>query len=326
MVEPAFATLADDAYLHQAKELAQVGSAVYGVWQGCEEMFSKLTTPLTPGNSTTFCVAGPTDPSGFVKTNIGQSGFGHHFVPVSVIRNYAQQMTSAAMEIAFGNVSGPIYPSHDYRAMGGVKHSRYNEIVGQELNDYMKANKIKKMNADQMLDFSELMRNGKNHDGTVNKELKNFNDAIDCERNAYVNGGRNRGGVPRPNTQKKLKDWLRNRGRNYRFRVNLHSAFLLSAVGGSLLSGYTDALAIAAKSHHFKNAMDDLVDGRVDRAERHLFGGTSHQTGFVGELNAKGCDKAAAHFRDAWFKASLEAQNDQHRIRSRPWRGANYDR
>ncbi len=40
MVEPAFATLADDAYLHQAKELAQVGSAVYGVWQGCEEGFS----------------------------------------------------------------------------------------------------------------------------------------------------------------------------------------------------------------------------------------------------------------------------------------------
>ncbi len=64
MVEPAFATLADDAYLHQAKELAQVGSAVYGVWQGCEEMFSKLTTPLAPGNSTTFCVAGPTDPNG----------------------------------------------------------------------------------------------------------------------------------------------------------------------------------------------------------------------------------------------------------------------
>ncbi|MCP4777823.1 MAG: DUF4347 domain-containing protein, partial [Planctomycetaceae bacterium] len=51
-------------YLHQAKELAQVGSALYGVWQGCEEGFSKLTTPLAPGNSTTFCVAGPTDPSG----------------------------------------------------------------------------------------------------------------------------------------------------------------------------------------------------------------------------------------------------------------------
>ncbi len=63
MVEPAFAVFADDAYLHQAKELAQVGSALYGVWQGCEEMFSKLTTPLTPGNSTTFCVAGPTDPT-----------------------------------------------------------------------------------------------------------------------------------------------------------------------------------------------------------------------------------------------------------------------
>ena len=64
MVEPAFAVFADEAYLHQAKELAQVGSALHGVWQGCEEGFSKLTTPLAPGNSTTFCVAGPTDPNG----------------------------------------------------------------------------------------------------------------------------------------------------------------------------------------------------------------------------------------------------------------------
>ena len=34
-------------------------------------MFSKLTTPLAPGNSTTFCVAGPTDPSGLEERTEG---------------------------------------------------------------------------------------------------------------------------------------------------------------------------------------------------------------------------------------------------------------
>ena len=96
MVEPAFATLADDAYLHQAKELAQVGSAVYGVWQGCEEMFSKLTTPLAPGNSTTFCVAAPTDPSGLDDGNPTKTG------PVGSFSGTLDDLTNAQIEELLG--------------------------------------------------------------------------------------------------------------------------------------------------------------------------------------------------------------------------------
>jgi RHS repeat-associated protein len=69
VVEPAFAVFADDAYLHQAKELAQVGSALYGVWQGCEEMFSNDPIGFAAGDANLYRYVGNqpttlTDPSG----------------------------------------------------------------------------------------------------------------------------------------------------------------------------------------------------------------------------------------------------------------------
>ncbi|MCP4500657.1 MAG: hypothetical protein GY822_11920, partial [Deltaproteobacteria bacterium] len=317
-------------YLHQAKELAQVGSALYGVWQGCEEGFSKLTTPLAPGNSTTFCVAGPTnanDPTGFVKANVAQpSGVGHHYVPQQVIRDYAKKMTAYAMDIAYGNVSGPTYPSHNVGSMGGVKHSRYNEIVAEELELYMEANDIKKMNGDHMLDFSEKMRKGLDHAGDVHDELRDFNNAVDCAHDAYLKGGKGRGfKILRPETKAKLKKWAAQRGRNCRFTQGLKYSLLMSVMGG-LLSQYSDALQIAATSSNFKNGVGALAKGKMTKAEFYFFGGHPHrsgsdisyQSGFVGELNSNGCSLSGQHFRDAWFKAKKAAADDAYRHQVRP--------
>ena len=140
MVEPAFAVFADEAYLHQAKELAQVGSALHGVWQGCEEGFSKLTTPLAPGNSTTFCVAAPSGPRG-VLTKGGDFrpiGKGHHIFSVSEWNSSGTISLKAAQVFDNLVIDDPGYTIHDKGTYGGVTHDAYNIRVRDLFSTWLK--------------------------------------------------------------------------------------------------------------------------------------------------------------------------------------------
>lgn len=81
----------------------------------------------------------------------------------------------------------------------------------------------------------------------------------------------------------------------------------MSSKAGELIAGVGQIPGVAAGSPHFKNALDDLIQGDLPAAERHIYGGDvgglSGDNCFIQELQDKINYGAAADFNKAWMSA-----------------------
>ena len=239
-----------------------------------------------------------------VLPNIPQAGVGHHFVPISVVSEFRNKMTQAASDIAFGNYSGPTFPRHNFGTYGGVSHHQYKAIVSDELKLYMQKNGIKTMNGDQMLDFSEKMRNGLDHKGNPHPDLTAFNNGIDAERQSYLKGSKGRG----LHGGRGKADYLQ-RGASYRARAN----FIKLAVGaagasvlGAVVQQTVGALDVASKSENYRRGMEALAEGDLAAADGYFWNNPNNS--FYLDLLGEGLGHAALIFKAQYIAAIQNAQ------------------
>ena len=62
----------------------------------------------------------------------GHEAVGHHWVPVSVIKEFSDKMTPEARCLAGAAVSGPLVGGHCFETVNGVTHSKYIAAVRAE--------------------------------------------------------------------------------------------------------------------------------------------------------------------------------------------------
>jgi hypothetical protein len=107
---------------------------------------------------------------------------GHHWAPVTVIGGFLNVLSQEAQEYFAGAYSGPTRTPHRFDTYGGVRHIDYNLYVKQELEAFIKANRItpdKPMTKEQAQRFSENIRTGEYlTDPTRAAKIKAFNEAI----------------------------------------------------------------------------------------------------------------------------------------------------
>src|SRR5262245_47346893 len=115
---------------------------------------------------------------------------GHHWMPITTIEKFRGQLSEGAIDVALGAASGPLQSGyHNGRAMGGVKHSRYTELVGEQFEKYIKDLKLKpgeKVTDEQIHVFIDRMQEGKLYNGkdpgsSKYKDIGKFNDAISSD-------------------------------------------------------------------------------------------------------------------------------------------------
>jgi hypothetical protein len=230
---------------------------------------------------------------------------GHHYVPFSVLNdaNIHPWLSTDAYKMGMGAYSGPTFPKHNYGELNGVKHSKYNELVETELKKLIKNNKGKVISADQMEKFIENIMNGKGFNGKPNKGIEAFNKEIHNRRNAFV---QKYGNTTNHNPQNSKK-WVEN-GKKYMegagARRLIKAAAIASGIVAWLVSDGTGALAAAADSPHFKNAIGALADGDLALADRELFGegNARHSNCFYQELVDKKLEKIAILFEEFYQK------------------------
>lgn len=221
--------------------------------------------------------------------------------------------------MGMGAYTGPTNPGHCFGTYGGVTHAEYNKIVKEELNQLIKKNGRKAISPDQMAQFIDNLRNGKDHTGAVNPKIKAFNKAIAAERAAYVAVNPKTRGFKTDQTPaqwtKQGKGYLEGPGAG---RVGpggkaaIKGALVISAIGGWVVYDTPKAMAVAADSPHFKNAIQALSEGDLPRAERHLFGAGNAwgSNCFYQELVDKVDPKYAILFHEAFY-AKLKEINQR---------------
>jgi hypothetical protein len=130
-----------------------------------------------------------------------------------------------------------------------------------------------------------------------------FNQEIHNRRNAFVT---KYGNTTNHNPQNSKK-WIEN-GKKYMegpgARRLIKAAAIASGVVGWLVSDGTGALAAAADSPHFKNAIGALADGDLALADRELFGegNARYSDCFYQELVDKKLEKIAILFEEFYQK------------------------
>ena len=119
---------------------------------------------------------GATDPSGMAEA------VGHHWTPVTVTGAFFNSISKEAHDFFAGGYSGLMWKPHRNDTYGGVKHVDYNEMVKEELKEFMRVNGItdkKPMTAKQAHKFSANIRKAENlSDPARAANIKKFNDAI----------------------------------------------------------------------------------------------------------------------------------------------------
>ena len=85
-----------------------------------------------------------------------------------------------------------------------------------------------------------------------------------------------------------------------------------TGVATEAIAGVSGALGVASDSSHFKNAVDNLMQGDLYKAEQELFGRETGDTAgdkcFTQELINEGLSKAAMQFTEAWNRSQENAK------------------
>jgi len=203
-------------------------------------------------------------------------------------------LTDEALEYAMGSYSGPTDPSHNHGTYGGVSHHQYNQDVKKELKKFMEHRKIEKMTAKQMEEFIGLVNQGLDALGEPHPRIAAFNDAI----NATV-----RKGTTVPNNM----DDILKAGKKYlkgpRFRMVLAGAFV-SGILGEVVAKQVEILQTMEGSGHYKQALQALEDGKLDRAQSLLVG---EEDSLYMEILVKNGALAALNFKRAMEQAFDDA-------------------
>jgi RHS repeat-associated protein len=123
------------------------------------------------------------DPS-TITDPLGLWPVGHHYIPISVITDpeISRRLGQAARDLAIGTWTGVTDPRHGFGTYGGVPHGRYSDEVRSLLLDYIEREGItgrRRMTAAQMERFIQMVRQGRNLDGSVNNILSRFSRAVE---------------------------------------------------------------------------------------------------------------------------------------------------
>lgn len=197
-----------------------------------------------------------------------------------------------------GAYSGPTDPKHNFGTYGGVSHHAYNKDVKDELKQFIKQRKIKKMTVEDMQEFIELINSGRDAAGKRHPRIDAFNKAI-------------RGVIPKGTKAPKTLEEIMAAGAKYmkhpRFRLVLAGAFIASLLGDAVAQE-TELLEVASKSGHYKRAMKALDEGNLDEAHRLLIGdGNSLYMEILTRVGAV----AALDFKSAMEKVFESARNKE---------------
>ena len=196
----------------------------------------------------------------------------------------------------WAHYSGQTVPSHMNATYGEVTHPLYSEKVKEELQAFIKRNKIKKMTAAQMDEFVGLMKKGLDASGKSHGVIGAFNNTVK---------GMVKQGAAAPS---KMDDILA-AGRKYlkhsRFQM-LAAGAVISGLLGEVLQKHIDALDVAAKSGHYQRALQALQDGDLARAHALLIG--DHDSLYQEILVRVGA-QAALNFKAAMDRVFATARN-----------------
>ncbi len=256
---------------------------------------------------------GNTDPFGLAV--------GHHYFPQTLLGRFFSQglLTKGAFDLGMGYFSGSTNPSHRYGSYGGVSHKQYNDDVSEAFGKYLKGKGKKQANQLDLMDFIDThLRGGDPVEGMDMGRCSRFNSAVD---KTVVN----KKGAP-PIGAKSPRGWAR-QGRwftGFKGGISKTMGFMFATgMATEGIAGVSGALGVASNSSHFKNALDNLMQGDLDKAEKELFGNDpGNFTGdkcFTQELVDEGLPKAAAQFAEAWNRSQENA-----RIQAQRYSGMSY--
>ena len=216
--------------------------------------------------------------------------------------------TGGGLRCAAELVSGETFPPHNFGTYGGVSHKRYNELVREQLKEFMKIEGIsaeKKMTTEQMQLFIERMRDGKLCNGkkpgrwSKFRDIGKFNEAIKAERIVFEKTSRT------PQGYFLHIGGKHERGKWYRgFSGRFASAALLALIGEAL--GMANSIANAAGSDKQPNyywlAVESLAKGDLEGANKYMVGGPTEGGfgGLVGYLSDNGDTHAALALKKWW--------------------------
>ena len=231
-----------------------------------------------------------------------RSGVGHHWAPVTAVldKEIRSLLSDEAVEYAMGAYSGRTDPPHRNATYGGLTHPQYNNLVKDELKEFIKQRKIKKMTVAQMEEFTSLIVRGLDASGEPDRRIGAFNKAI---RKALPKGTA---------APKKMKDILA-AGRKYlkssRFRL-LAAGAVVSGVLSEVVAQQANVLDVASKSGHYKRAMQALQDGDLARAHGLL---TGDRDSLYMEILVRVGAQAALNFKTAMDKMFESARNREYK-------------
>jgi hypothetical protein len=238
-------------------------------------------------------------PKRVVAQQVSLPSVGHHWGAVGAVfdKDIRPLLSDDAVHYALGSYSGATDPAHGFRKYGGVSHRDYNLAVKDELKNFLKTNKIKKMTKEQMEQFIGLIKNGRGADGKPHTLIGQFNRAI-------------KSAVPKGTAVPTKMDDILAAGRKYlkhpRFRL-LAAAAILSGVLSDAVASQVQSLDVTSESGHYKKAIQALHDGNLDRAYRLL---TDDKNSLYTEIMDKVSPLAALRFKQ---KMDEEFDNARHR-------------
>jgi hypothetical protein len=238
-------------------------------------------------------------PKGVVAQQVStRSGVGHHWAPFSVVFDdeIRRLLADEAVEYAMGAYSGPTSPSHRNASYGGLTHTQYNDLVKKELKKFIKQRKIKKMTANQMQEFVQLINSGRNASGKPDPRIAAFNKAI---RKALPKG------TKAPSTMDEILAAGRKYMKSSRFRL-LAAGAVVAGVLSEVVNQQVKVLDVASTSGHYKRAMLALQDGDLARAHALLLG---DQDSLYMEILGRVGALAALNFKKAIEKVFESARD-----------------
>lgn len=251
---------------------------------------------------TLFIGGGIADQIKVINLNVLRTAVGHHWLPVSVLKDFHHIIEEDAWHIALGYVSGPTLDAqgqgHTFGTYGGVTHFEYNARVKKlftKFCDRRGASQANRLSAHDMLDFITKIRDGIDpNTGVVDtKLLKPFNDEILAQRARLLAASGDPETLGRMTLEKAKKlgqrfvDENRDRvtvvsvkklpnGTFHKIRMTpfVYGAALFGLVGDALYKT-TEVINVVSGSNHFRNAMSHLQNGLIQDARDELAHRTS---------------------------------------------------
>jgi hypothetical protein len=112
--------------------------------------------------------------------SLGPGGVGHHFIPMQILKELLDggKISLDAFQVGTGIYSGPTNPKHDYGTYGGVTHDKYNEVIREQIDDYMTKNGKTQLSKADVHKLAGNFANGKGATGKIHPEIRDFNSAV----------------------------------------------------------------------------------------------------------------------------------------------------